>query len=237
MTKIIAPVGAIVQTAAGKAKITIPAGAGGGGVTGFKPIQDKASGAGSNTNSLALTLGSTPTNGNILLACIDRDATGAITSITQTNVTWTQLISSGNGTAPVVEIWKGVVGASAGTTLTIACATTTYTGVHVSEWAGITATIVDSATASGVTFSPGWAGPSTPTLLPTNAAALVIGACSTESNGTTYKMVNGAQSFDGMIAVGSTCCVGYDFPGKKPIKIVSPQSNGSKGSACIISLT
>jgi len=216
-------------------------GGGGGSVAGVKPVQDKATGGGTNTNALAVTLGSTPTNGNLLIACIDRDATGAITSITQTGVTWSQLATSGTSTAPVVEIWKGVVGAGASASLTINCATTTYTGAHISEWpSSIAGTLDQSAVVAGAsigaTSSP-W--PRTPILLPTVANPLVIGACSTTSNPQRFGRMDGMVEFDDMMATGATVCAGFAFPGKAPIRGIANANSGNSTtySGVIVSIT
>jgi len=210
---------------------------GGGGVSGKLPIQSKSYGSGgSNTNSLAVTLGSTPTNGNLLFACIGRDATGAISSITQTGVTWTQFATSGNSTAPVVEIWKGVIGAGAGTTLTIACATTTYTNAVISEWNGYTGTLDQSASNSGITVAVGNRA-YTPTILPTSANALVIAACTTTSNPAYGPMV-GVIPFPAMLTTGSTVAAGYAFPGTTPVMGLNLTGGSTgTGSGVIVSLT
>ena len=228
---------------AGPTGATGATGSGGGGTTGYRPVYDKATGAGTNTNALAITV-TAPTNGNTLILCIDRDATGTISSVVQTNVTWTQLKTSGVGTAPVVEIWKGIVSASAGTTVTINCSTTTYTGAHYSEWPGgsLTGTLVDFAILSGQTYQGSMVP--TPTLLPTNAAALVIGCCSTTSNPVKFSVLVGLVSFDDMLKTGSTIAAGYSFPGNVPIRGVSNNyifgsgsPNSTTYSGVIVSLT
>lgn len=59
-----------------------------------------------------------PTAGNRLVAIIG--STGRVcNSITQTNVTWTQRLTS-NGNSKYVEIWTGVVASTGGTTATAA---------------------------------------------------------------------------------------------------------------------
>ena len=207
----------------------------------LQPIQDKGSGGGTNTNALAFTLRSTPTNGNLLIACIDRDATGAISNITQTGVTWSQVVSSGNAATPVVEIWKGVVGSGASASGTINCATTTFTGYHISEWHGVTGTLDTSATTSHVGVVAG-AGTSTASITPGSANALVIGCVSTDSNTTQFHQLYGvsyyAPQFPGLTSDGSTCGAGYSFPGTNAIKLTAVNGGGgSNMSSCIVSLT
>ena len=212
-------------------------GAGGGGVAGVAPIQDLASGAGVSTNARTGTMAAAPTNGNLLIMCIDRDGAGAINNITQTGVTWTQLATSGNATAPVVEIWKGVVGASASASFTINCATSVYTGFHVSEWpSSIAGTLDTSASVSG--HAGGYVqAPYTPYLTPGQANALVIAAASTTSNPTKYSRAEGMQSFTDMLLTGSTVAVGFCFPGKTPVRLVALDQNGSTFSGVIVSVT
>ena len=212
-----------------------PAASSGG--TAKLPVQSKSFGSGgSNTNSLAVTLSSSPTNGNLLICGIDRDAAGTISTITQTGVTWTQLITSGVGAAPVAEIWKGVVGAGASATLTIACSTTTYTNALISEWNGITGTLDQSASFSHQTPAVG-NRPYTPLLLPTLANALVIGVATMESN-PPYGPIMGMQPFDASLNPGCTLVAGFAFPGTTAVRLVGVIA-GTSGttSGVIVSLT
>ena len=223
-------------------KWAAPSGGGGSLPTTKLPVQDFANGGGTNTNALAITLPATPTNGNLLIACIDRDGSGAINNITQTNVTWTQVATSGNSATPVVEIWKGVVSASPSASLTINCATSTFMNAAISEWNGVTGTLDQSATTSHVATAAN-TPIQTGTITPTNTNALVIGAWSTDSNSTVFKKCVGAPTyaapFQKMINSGSTCGCGYAFPGKEIIQMMSDGSggNGSWMSSCIVSLT
>ena len=237
------PTGSAGATGSGSTGPTGPTGAtgtGGGGATGFLPVYDKATGAGSNTNALAFTVAA-PASGHTLILCIDRDATGAITSVVQANVTWTQIKTSGTGTAPVVEIWKGIVSGTGGTTVTVNCSTTTFTGAHYSEWPStLVGTLDQFAIVSGGTItSSGY--PSTPTLLPTASGALVIGCCSTTSNAHLYVAMMGLGMFDDLATTGATVCTGYMFAGTTPVKgvamTVSGTPNSTTYSGVIISVT
>lgn len=76
--------------------------------------------------SVAATLGSAPTSGNRILGIVASIGRGA-NSITQTNVSWTQLATF-NGNNQWIEFWLGVVSASANAT-----ATANFTGVNASD--------------------------------------------------------------------------------------------------------
>lgn len=215
------------------------AGGGGGGVTGKRPIQDRSTGAGAQATSRAVTLSAAPTNGNLLLAMIAIETgTMAVTSIVQTNVTWTQLAETTDNSTPKVELWKGVVAASAGTGITVNYSGSTYNGVHVSEWNGITGTIVDSASVVAGTLSNlGGTFPRTPTLLNTSANALVIGG-STTTNNNTYSRMIGGTNFNDMLVTGCSLAVAYDFPGLRAVNFVSVTGSGAATfSALIVSMT
>jgi len=67
--------------------------------------------------SVVVTM-SAPTAGDVLVAVVYSKGRGC-NSITQTNVVWTQRYT-GNGNSQYVEVWTGVVSASAGTTATFA---------------------------------------------------------------------------------------------------------------------
>lgn len=209
---------------------------GSGGATGRLPVQDKASGAtGTNTNSFGISLASTPTNGNLLIACVGRDGTGSISSITQTGVTWSQVATSGTGSAPVMFIWKGIVGSGAGTSITIACSSTTFMGAHISEWSGITGTLDNSAIYSaqaGIAV-----GPRTPLLIPTDPDALVIGICGTTNNSTAYRNMWGMTSFDDMLKTACVSAVGFAFPGLTPVRGVGNANANITYSGLIVSIT
>ena len=87
-------------------------------------VQSAKNGWSSNpVTSIPLTFGSAPTNGSlILLTVISSNSTG-ITGISQTGVTWT-LVEKVGATNGYEELWKGVVGLSAGVTATISYPTT-----------------------------------------------------------------------------------------------------------------
>lgn len=72
-----------------------------------------------------------PTPGNTLLCFVGASGRGA-TSITQTNVAWTRLLTN-NGNSYYTEVWVGVVSASPGTTATVNYASGTTSQCAVIE--------------------------------------------------------------------------------------------------------
>lgn len=88
------------------------------------------------TATLAVTLGSAPTNGNVLVACIANQAnTLQVQSIAQTGVTWA-FVTRGT-TNEDLELWVGAVSSGAGTTVTITFNGTGTNCANVSEWSGM----------------------------------------------------------------------------------------------------
>lgn len=215
------------------------AAAGGSGVSGKAPVQDKATGSGANGSSRAITLDAAPTNGNLLVAVISAE-TQAVSSISQTNVTWTLVRTSGAGTDPRVEIWKGVVAASGSASITINFAGSTYNGAVVSEWNGITGTEVNYALISGLASgSNGLQAPYTPVFLNTSANALVIGGSTCANNGTYRKLHGNVCHFVSALNAGSSVAAAYAFPGTTPVQWSSNTGWGgaSAMSALVVSLT
>ena len=103
------------------------------------------------TNPVTINLGSMPTNGNLLIltfAAVSSGKNPRVSSISQTNVTWSLVINDGTngGGETTSEIWKGVVGASAGTQITVT-QNTSGTGSNivsvaaVSEWRGLSGNV------------------------------------------------------------------------------------------------
>lgn len=96
-----------------------------GGGTVYEPpnVTNVASNFAGSGTSLVLTM-TAPTAGDNLVMVVYPTGRGA-NSITQTNVVWTQRYT-GNGNSQWLEVWTGVVSASAGTTATLA-----FTGSNV----------------------------------------------------------------------------------------------------------
>jgi hypothetical protein len=205
---------------------------GGGGSTGARyPVQDKPSNWGSG-NSAALTLGTTPTNGNLLIAMVAIEGSTNVSSITQTNVTWTRVEQSTASTSPHCEIWKGVVAASAGTGVTVAFSGSTYCGFHCSEWSGVTGTLDQSAVSTNVSNR------NIPTITPTDQTALVItgGATSSYGSGFSSAVGPGLLQFANSAGSGGLYGVAFGFLGTSPVIGYLPNSNGTF-SGVTVSLT
>jgi hypothetical protein len=82
-------------------------------------VQGNARGTNSG-NTISITMGSTPTNGNVIVlgyGCAS-DISRTISSISQTNVAWTAKKTYANASS-VAEIWTGIVSASAATGITV----------------------------------------------------------------------------------------------------------------------
>jgi hypothetical protein len=166
-------------------------------------VQGNARGT-STTNSISVTMGATPTAGNLLVACIGTfigTPSLTVTSITQTNVAWTYQISKHSVVYDYldVEIWVGVVSASAGTGITIALSgAASWGGVaDVCEYSGLaTADFLDkTATATGQPVSLTSTGTTAVTSqndeLWIGAVTLQGGSQSTPQDG--FTLLDGAQ--------------------------------------------
>lgn len=128
-------------------------------------IQDAVS-ANSNSNTKSITLSKTPWAGNILIICLGISTNTTITSIVQTNVTWTQLVGN-SGISPTVAIWKGVVGSSPGTTVTITYGTSAFNSFWIGEFNGIAGTLGVSSvsTSAAAQYLTGTITPTTYSLI------------------------------------------------------------------------
>ena len=217
--------------------------AGGGGsiIAGKKPIQDKATGAGASASTRAITLDATPTNGNTLIAVIAvEDGTKSVSSISESNVSWSKIAGTTPGTTPVVEIWAGAVSGSASTSITINFSGATYNGAVVSEWNGITGTVVDTSTIVGLVSGSNPSGyVFSPTLVNTSADALVIGGSTTSNNGTYKRVFGNVCQFRSVLNTGSSVTCAYAFPGGSPVNWVAEQIWGGAStlSGILVSIT
>jgi hypothetical protein len=217
----------------GTKTITVSGGGGGSSPVGMLPIQDKYTNFGS-TSSGAHTMGSTPTNGNILFLWSARDNGAAITSVTQTNVTWTQLAESTDTVAPKIELWKGDVAASASTSITVAYADATFSAVNVSEWPStVPVTVGESKILAGASGSVGNYR-ITAKILPTDVDALVMGLVTTSSNASRYEPMVGLVPFDALATTtDAVFMAGYAFPGTAPVKGMAVGGGGTHGSLIV----
>jgi hypothetical protein len=173
-------------------------------------VQGNARGTASNSNTVSVTLSSTPTNGNLLIAVIGiRTININVSSIAQTGVTWTKQVSKNNwdeGQNLDVEIWAGVVGSGASTNITITLSGSASNAVaDVCEYSGLPTSGFLDKTATNKGLS---AYPDTGTTATTSwADELWIGATNTQG-GDQSNPTNGFTLLDG-ITYAYALSVGY----------------------------
>src|SRR5208283_2805742 len=83
------------------------------------PVQGTAS---TSSGTFTVTLSTAPTSGDVLILVFTGTggtADPSVSSISQTGVTWSKAIAEDNSATLDTEIWYGIVGASAGTTITV----------------------------------------------------------------------------------------------------------------------
>lgn len=179
-------------------------------VTGARYPYQVVSGSSSSTNSKAITV-TAPTSGHKILLCTLNEGTSSVTSVTQTNVTWSNLLIASAGVAPVIELWLGTVSASAGTTCTIAFSGTSFCNGVYTEWDNLTGTVNASDTRHVTTDATG--SHAIPIVTASNFSALTITAGSTTSNGTQFSAFSGRGL---VFATTSTLGIAYGFLGLEP---------------------
>lgn len=183
--------------------------------------------------SISVTMAATPTAGNVLVAAIGLNSASrgdlcVVSSITQTNVTWTaQVVSSSVRDA---EIWLGVVAASASTSVTINLTESpAYCSVaDIYEYSGVaTSGFLDkTAVAAGVTYSEAdQTLPTGTTDTTTQADELWIGAIMNSKNSSSA--ANGFTLYDGEVAYGAVSISFLE-------KIVSATGTASSGAFYVI---
>ena len=192
------------------------------------------------TATLVVTMDSTPTSGNLLIACIgtDEGLTPYVTvsSITQTGVNWAtggagkQVQSQNINSYLNSEIWVGIVGAGASTTITIALSDPPNNGAvaDVCEYSGLvtsafldktaTATGTSTATSTGTTATTTqndelWIGSIAVYFwaqsTPTNGFTLFDGAKYSQGNGMSEAYLEKIVSATGTANSGTTCSNAY----------------------------
>jgi len=93
-------------------------------------------------NNLTITLDASPTEGNVLIATVGAYSAGLI-NITQTGVTWSKAASTAQY-GHNAEIWYGIVGSGASTSLICYWTGDNYLGAGVVEYSGLnTADLLD----------------------------------------------------------------------------------------------
>ena len=172
------------------------------------------SGRGTGTSSpISVTMASTPTNGNLLIAVIALRGSSSrtVSSITETNVTWTKIYApsvyhSGSYYYDL-EIWQGVVTASASTSVSVALSGSATAVVDIYEYSGVlttSSTNLDTdanSSGSSTTASTGTTGT---TKAP---AELWIGGFNIyENSGSVTSVTGGFTLYDGALYNSTTIC-------------------------------
>jgi hypothetical protein len=140
-----------------------------------------------------------PTVGDIvLIGCSHRgNAVRSITSITQTNVAWTVVKTQAGAAGNFkVELWKGVVSASPGTSIVIAFSGNLDLGcvTHFIEF-GQAGTTDQTAAASGNSSTP-----ATGNLVTTHATEIIVAYMGELSGATAGAPINGFEMYDGAVS-------------------------------------
>jgi len=121
------------------------------------------SGTGASVTSLAVTPDTAPANGNLMVIGIAYSSATAskVTSITQTNATWTRAIQKNNslGAAVSADLWYSENAASAGTTITINLGSSLNIAATYLEYSGCAASGSLDKTASAEEYDSGGSPP------------------------------------------------------------------------------
>jgi len=176
---------------------------------GITRVQGNARGTGT-SSPIAVTIGSTPTSGNVLVAVISSGSSTAyrtVSSITETNVVWTYQIRSQHYEFSYmqVEIWVGVVSASASTSVSVAFSGSMNKGgvVDICEYSGVaTSSFLDQTATSGGRNSPSNTGTTATTTL---ANELWIGGISWYYITKQSSPTNGFAMLDGDVYTQGSC--------------------------------
>jgi hypothetical protein len=156
--------------------------------------------------SISVKMALTPTDGNVLIAVITSTGTLAnpatVLNITQTGVTWTEQVAGNFQTVSTyydVEIWLGVIGSGASTSVTVNLLNPTQIGAvaDIYEYSGIASNPLDETASNG-----GYSATTDTGAAITNQAneLLIGGICCITSN--QVSPTNGFTMYDGMAAVG-----------------------------------
>lgn len=176
---------------------------------------------GSGATSIPVTMALTPTNGNVLIAAIyaDTDQANNVASIVQTGVTWAGLgnpqvikqahVAWNSGAYENVEIWIGIVGAGANTSVTVNLNAATSGGgvADIYEYSGVATISFLDKTATNLGHSDPKTTDTGTTAATTQANELWIGA--TVAVDGTWGMfqslpTNGFTLYDGVAILAGT---------------------------------
>lgn len=155
------------------------------------PIQEILS-VNSSSSSKSITLPVPPTAGNVLIITLAMNSNTSITSIVQTNVTWASLVGS-TGTVPTVAIWRGIVGGSPGSSVTITYGATGYNAFWIGEFSGISGTLNTSSVSASIT------GVYTTGIITPTVDSLIISAIGTDNGTNPFVPIYNIEIFSGII--------------------------------------
>lgn len=90
-------------------------------------------------SSISITLPSAPASGQVavLQISVNSGTAARVSSISQTGVTWTKQVEAYYTGQIGIETWVGVVGAGAGTGITITLAASLTAVAHYAEYSGV----------------------------------------------------------------------------------------------------
>jgi hypothetical protein len=120
-----------------------------------------------------------PTSGNFLAGCFMNRAATTITSISQTNVTWT-FVARAQSSNTTSEVWWGVASGTGGTSVTITWAAGTNIAHQISEFSGVDTSSPVDGTATTNTNTTGT--PASGNYTSSNANDLLFNCVSASTN-------------------------------------------------------
>jgi hypothetical protein len=162
------------------------------GSIGARMFVQQANSGWNNTASAGFSFGAAPTNGNYLYIVFITEGNNIVSSLTETNVSWSVLKQSTAGSTPHIEIWQGLASGSAGTGVTISVSGGgNYCFAWGVEFAGLTGTLEDFAITTAVAATAG--GDASGVVTPTSSGALVIGALTSSGYGVGFSVINSGQ--------------------------------------------
>ncbi len=175
-------------------------------------VQGNAKGSTTGT-SIAVTMVSDPTNGNLLVAVICSQSIPhyQVSSITQTGVTWTSQIAYQEATYNyfTVEVWVGVIGAGANASITVNLSGDVSDGAvaNICEYSGLATVGFLDKTATAVEAGDSAIPKTGTTAATTQADELWIGCIDQYAGNAFSNPINGFTLLDG--AVSGTVVLGY----------------------------
>jgi hypothetical protein len=198
-------------------------------------VQGNARGTSGASNTVSVTMGDTPIEGNILVATIGTRYTSSVrtvSSIAQTGVTWTKQINTNWSTGAYLdsEIWFGVVGSGASTSITVTLSNTATAAVaDVCEYSGIfTSNFLDKTATNG---SSSTTAPNTGI---TDQTSQTIELC-IGSTVATLEQTGGDLTFDGALYGGSVS-VGYEeeiTTSQQTVYLTTTTADSTQFAGCI----